>query len=291
MLWSLLVNGVHHSEIESQTRPLPREFNVQIRTAVQYEVMPMQTDKPSRIEDLSGKEFFGWRVIAFSSRISRGDRNTDYWSVCCIECGLAREFIASKIKRGDTARCNHVAPKAIKDLEPPHFMPILGFPGYIAGDDGSVWSCHIRGGLGGLSDKWLSMPFTLDKDGYPTVCVRLNTKPFKKRVSHLILETFCGPRPDGQECCHFPDPNPLNNRIENIRWGTHKENINDKISHNSGAKGVGHGMAVFSEDAVMEIRRLRRAGASYREIAIQFNTSESYACEIVKGHAWGHLPI
>lgn len=50
MLWSLLVNGVHHSDLESQSRPLPREFNVYVRTAVQYEVIEVKEAEVSYSE-------------------------------------------------------------------------------------------------------------------------------------------------------------------------------------------------------------------------------------------------
>ena len=47
---------------------------------------------------------------------------------------------------------------------------------------------------------------------------------------HIVLSAFVGPKPDGFECCHF-DGDPFNNKLENLRWGTPKENRADAIRH------------------------------------------------------------
>ena len=50
-------------------------------------------------------------------------------------------------------------------------------------------------------------------------------------IHRLVLESFVGPCPEGMEGRHFPDRNPNNNRLENLSWGTHTENMQDKIIH------------------------------------------------------------
>lgn len=49
-------------------------------------------------------------------------------------------------------------------------------------------------------------------------------------VHTLVLEHFVGPRPEGHEACHG-DGNGMNNRIDNLRWDTHKSNMADSIEH------------------------------------------------------------
>lgn len=51
-----------------------------------------------------------------------------------------------------------------------------------------------------------------------------------KLVHVAMLETFTSPRPAGQEGRHL-DGDSLNNRRENLVWGTHGENMLDKIAH------------------------------------------------------------
>lgn len=51
-----------------------------------------------------------------------------------------------------------------------------------------------------------------------------------RRVHRLVLEAFAGPCPSGMEALHG-DGDPSNNRIQNLRWGTRSENIQDAIRH------------------------------------------------------------
>jgi hypothetical protein len=46
------------------------------------------------------------------------------------------------------------------------------------------------------------------------------------KVHRLVCEAFHGPCPPGLETLHG-DENGLNNRPENLRWGTRKENLNE----------------------------------------------------------------
>lgn len=46
------------------------------------------------------------------------------------------------------------------------------------------------------------------------------------KVHRLICEAFHGPPPDGQNVCLHIDENSANNRADNLKWGTQKENLN-----------------------------------------------------------------
>lgn len=62
--------------------------------------------------------------------------------------------------------------------------------------------------------------------GYRTCAISRDGKPRRYMVHRLVLEAFVGPCPEGMETLHRND-SPGDNRLENLRWGTHAENIED----------------------------------------------------------------
>jgi hypothetical protein len=51
------------------------------------------------------------------------------------------------------------------------------------------------------------------------------------RVARLVLLAFVGPPPEpGMQASHEPNPDPLDNRLCNLRWRTHHENMVERDS-------------------------------------------------------------
>jgi hypothetical protein len=48
-------------------------------------------------------------------------------------------------------------------------------------------------------------------------------------VHILVLEAFVSPRPPGMETCHR-NGDRKDNRLSNLRWCTHKENTNERVT-------------------------------------------------------------
>lgn len=46
------------------------------------------------------------------------------------------------------------------------------------------------------------------------------------KIARLVCEAFHGPAPSGMSVTIHIDEDPTNNRPENLRWGTQKENLN-----------------------------------------------------------------
>lgn len=66
--------------------------------------------------------------------------------------------------------------------------------------------------------------------GYPTISICLGNKKYIKVYVHrLIAETFL-PNEDGKPFVDHINTNTEDNRVENLRWVTQKENCNNKTS-------------------------------------------------------------
>jgi hypothetical protein len=52
----------------------------------------------------------------------------------------------------------------------------------------------------------------------------------RPRMHRVILTAFAGPCPPRMECRHF-NGDPLDNRSENLPWGTRSENVMDLVRH------------------------------------------------------------
>lgn len=66
-------------------------------------------------------------------------------------------------------------------------------------------------------------------NGYQRVGLYLNGTLYHKRVATLVAEAFNGAKPDGREIDHI-DGDKTNNKPENLRYVTHKENLNNPVT-------------------------------------------------------------
>ena len=116
----------------------------------------------------------------------------------------------------------------------------------------------------------------------PHVNLCIEGKQISRRVSVLVAEAFLGPRPAGLRVCHW-DGDSTNNRLENLRYGTPKENEADKLRHGRRASGERNGKAQLTEEQVAEIRRRVSAGETQAAVAAEFGVTQGYVSQLVNG--------
>lgn len=174
---------------------------------------------------------------------------------------------------------------------------IRGFPGYLVGTDGSVWTLWKRSGYGYgggtfffIGDTPRMMRTTIDKGGYAHVILRRNNdgRSYRRAVHKLVLTAFVGPCPRGKQCRHL-DGNPSNNIKSNLKWGTAKENADDRALHGNTRTGTTNPRARFSEQDVKEMRRLAADGVAPKAIGKKFNARYTTVSNIVSGRTWKSL--
>lgn len=112
------------------------------------------------------------------------------------------------------------------------YRDIPGFIGYRVGSDGTVWTRCKTGGnenrFGQLGSTWRPRRVRVGTNGYPCVVLRQNGRRVERMIHHLVMEAFVGPRPEGMEIRHFPDPTKTNVALANLCYGTSSENKRDK---------------------------------------------------------------
>ena len=167
------------------------------------------------------------------------------------------------------------------------YKPVSGFPGYRVGDDGSVWSRRTRGSHGGLDLIWRRMKTYPNASGH--LQVRLNPGKEHRYVHHLVLESFVGLRAEGQVCRHFPDSNPDNNRLENLRWGTVVQNVSDRDTHGNTAKGERIAIARLTESQVLPIRESYAQGTSQRQLGRDYCVDRCTIRDLLRRRTWKHI--
>lgn len=163
--------------------------------------------------------------------------------------------------------------------------------GYRFGSNGSIQSCWAGSGNGSyLSDQWHDLNLRLVKGRkYLTVCIKRGGKRFKTAVHPLILEAFAGPAPPGMECRH-KDDNPLNNRADNLVWGTRFENMDDRRRNGIMVRGEKQWMAKMTEPEIREIRsRYSAGGVTLQQLADQFGITYQTVHNIVIRKTWKHV--
>lgn len=97
---------------------------------------------------------------------------------------------------------------------------IEGYPDYQVSDDGKIKSFKYK------SER--IMKTRKDKDGYLLVGLSKNNNVKTMKVHRLVAETFI-PNPDNLPVVRHLNDIPNDNRLENLAWGTDKDNTNDLI--------------------------------------------------------------
>lgn len=126
--------------------------------------------------------------------------------------------------------------------------PIPGYSDYYITDDFQVLS--MRRGKGRV------IGHVNPDHGYKVACL-VDSMGRRRhwRVHQLVLLAHGIPRPSKNHGVRHLDGNKLNNRIENLAWGTHGQNMKDKEAHGTIPRGEGHYCAKLTEAIVLDLRR------------------------------------
>ncbi len=160
------------------------------------------------------------------------------------------------------------------------YRDLPGFHGYKIGKDGSAWSVRKNGKLTRLFGYKTSLGYRqlkLTDDSGVAHPIFLHT---------AVLMAFSGPRPDGNVCRHL-DGNPGNNRLDNLAYGTQKENLEDCLRHGTIAHGEKCGLSKLDDSQIESIRKMRFVDKdSFSVIARRFSVCQKTIANICHGRTW-----
>ena len=151
--------------------------------------------------------------------------------------------------------------------------PIPGFPGYFVSDTGDVFR-KLKPGylLGGY------LKVNLCSDGVK-----------KSRTIHrLVLESFVGARSQSQECRHL-DGDMQNNSLNNLCWGTHRENVADTARLGRIPVGAKHPHAKLNSVIVQKLRSRCADGLRICDLQREFEIPRSTIRKVLTGQTWRHV--
>lgn len=165
---------------------------------------------------------------------------------------------------------------------------IPGFPGYRVDTLGQVWSNrqYRRKGQDDATAPYRPLKQMSNRFDYIFVELRRDGHGYNIFVHRLVLMTFVGPRPDGQECRHL-NGDRTDNRLTNLVWGTRIENMQDRKRHGTDDAGERGTRAKLTNDQVREIRRRYAAGGvTQTALAAEYGLSRPGMTNIVLGHTY-----
>lgn len=170
---------------------------------------------------------------------------------------------------------------------PESWKTIAGWPAYEVSDRG-----RVRRGMKILK----AVPVQSGKHpSYAPLRVTLSAginKVKSFRVALLVLEAFVGPRPKDAVIRHLDD-DQNNNWRRNLRWGTPKQNAEDRTKNGKSYRGENNGNSCLTIEKVLAIRAeyyyRSRGKHNLDALAEKYKASRSTVHNVIKRKTWKHV--
>jgi hypothetical protein len=170
--------------------------------------------------------------------------------------------------------------------------PIPDWPNYFIDEEANVYSTMPKGSTGGRYARPPKVPRKLKQhiggQHYHTVSLTKDRVSYEVKVAVLMLQTFASPRPQGMLACHGVSGRRIDT-IDNLYWGTPKQNCDDRIRDGTAARGQTHGKAKLNEIQVRVIRRANEFGVSQRVLMKMFGLTSGPMSHIICRNTWKHI--
>lgn len=175
----------------------------------------------------------------------------------------------------------------LSDLKATSWCPVggrlEGWP-YEVNRNGEIRSTHARSPS--------RMKKLAHANGYDYITLTLEDAKKTITVHTVVLETFNKPRPSKKHEVNHKNNVRHDNRLSNLEWMTHQENIAYRDATGGTVRGVKHPKNKLSEIQVLQIKRsLHKGEASHTQLARKHNVSESTIRDIKNRRSWKWLKL
>lgn len=172
-------------------------------------------------------------------------------------------------------------------MEIENWQDIPGFPGYQISDQGRLRSFLYSKVRGAAPPEGRILVGGHDRDGYRRAVLCADDGKIRKslKISHLVAAAFIGPRPRRSVVRHM-NGDHTDDRAANLRYGTQRQNIGDKVEHGTMARGEGHGSARLTE---IDVRAIRASTEKLAPLAARYGVSQSTISAIRHRRLWAHI--
>ncbi len=163
------------------------------------------------------------------------------------------------------------------------WKPIKGFEGfYEVSNMGNVRSIDrvVKRGNGTINrkSKFMSLFCSDATHGYSLVNLYMNGKMYPRKVHRLVAEAFI-PNPENKPCIDHINAIRNDNRVQNLRWVTYKENALNDITYFRCKQNT------YSKDTVKKALETRKTGGKKRapKTVYQFDKQGNFIAEYYSG--------
>jgi hypothetical protein len=158
-------------------------------------------------------------------------------------------------------------------------VSIPDFDGYYAGEDGLIYSCQSNWRGYGIR----SLSTQCSHDGYNLVYLTVGIgKTKKKKVHFLVCSAFHGKKKLAELEVRHLDGNRLNNKPNNLKWGTRSENAMDRSKHGKKKGRYGNNQKL----TISQVTKIRSDNRSNSDIANDYNVNSKSISNIKRGKTW-----
>lgn len=166
------------------------------------------------------------------------------------------------------------------------FRPVVDVQGYMISNDGQVLSLKKK-------RPFLRRSFVDSgpRGGWLSVKLSENNKCKNYAVHRLVASAWIGPPPTKKHCINHKNGIKIDNRMQNLEWVTHKENMQHayRVLYPGSHRGQQNGRSKLSNENVLEIRNLRKNGMLLKDVAKIYKVSLSVIARICNKYSWSHL--